>query len=237
MSRIVPVLAMALVVIWAPHGFSFPKAYAGSEHSTNGCEHSDSHGSASCDDRHSSKGEDHEESDSSTPYSTQAPVCDCSGSVAAVDEAANQAQEEYDRAKKDDDRAKKDDDKTILCHVPPGNSDNPQTLYLPASAVSMHLRQHADDYLGLCVGDESGKAKGYEKAKSKCDRDREHADKALEDSDKALEEANQAKSKMEEALAAGGDPCTCSDGTTSHWLYGNPGTSATPTYIRQIHGQ
>jgi hypothetical protein len=239
MNRAVPFWAIVLIAMWMPHGFSFQNAYAGSEHSSNGCEHSNSHGSASCDDHDSSEGEHHghhEESDSHS-YSTQTPVCDCSGSVAASEETAAQAQEDYDRAKEDDDRAKEDDDKTILCHVPPGNSGNPQTLYLPASAVSAHLSQHADDYLGSCVGDESEETRGYEREKSKCSRDKDDADHALEEASKAKDEADQNKSDMDAALAAGGDPCTCPDGTTSRWLYGNPGSSAAPTYMRQIHGQ
>lgn len=233
MNKVIPVLAMALVAVWAPYGFSFQSAYAGSDKSSNGCEHSNSHGSASCDDN-SFKDSESKDGDS---YSIQTPVCDCSGAVAMADEAATKAQDDYDKAKEDDDKAKEDSDKTILCHVPPGNSGNPQTLYLPSSGVSAHLREHADDYLGACVGDDSEQTKGYEESKSSYDKDKEDADKALEETSKAKDEADKNKSDMDVALAEGGDPCTCADGSTGTWIYGTPGTSATPTSVRQIRGQ
>ena len=37
-----------------------------------------------------------------------------------------------------------------ICHVPPGNTGNPQTLTLPVATARMHLRQHPDDYRGPC---------------------------------------------------------------------------------------
>ena len=38
-----------------------------------------------------------------------------------------------------------------FCHVPPGNSGNPQTLTLPESAANnAHLNNHEDDYPGVC---------------------------------------------------------------------------------------
>jgi hypothetical protein len=40
--------------------------------------------------------------------------------------------------------------KVYLCHVPPGNSNNPQTLSVAVSAVPGHLSNHPGDALGTC---------------------------------------------------------------------------------------
>jgi hypothetical protein len=44
--------------------------------------------------------------------------------------------------------------RTTICHVPPGNPGNGQTLSLPPGAVDAHLRNHPFDHLGPCVGNE-----------------------------------------------------------------------------------
>ncbi|MBW8050491.1 MAG: T9SS type A sorting domain-containing protein [Cytophagales bacterium] len=44
--------------------------------------------------------------------------------------------------------------KVQICHIPPGNPDNPQTLCISSNAVPAHLTNHGD-YLGLCVVDSS----------------------------------------------------------------------------------
>ncbi len=40
--------------------------------------------------------------------------------------------------------------KVILCHVPPGNPGNPQTLSVSINAVPTHLSMHSGDRLGYC---------------------------------------------------------------------------------------
>lgn len=40
--------------------------------------------------------------------------------------------------------------KVVLCHVPPGNPRNPQTLCIAPSAVPAHLDKHPGDCLGPC---------------------------------------------------------------------------------------
>ena len=40
--------------------------------------------------------------------------------------------------------------KTTICHIPPGNPNNPQTIKVGASAVNPHLAH--GDYLGVCGG-------------------------------------------------------------------------------------
>ena len=40
--------------------------------------------------------------------------------------------------------------KVYLCHLPPGNNQNPQTLSISVNAVSSHLSNHSGDALGKC---------------------------------------------------------------------------------------
>ncbi len=54
----------------------------------------------------------------------------------------------------DDDHDDDDDDnnyKVYLCHVPPGNTNNPQTLRISVNAVAAHLSNHPGDKLGSCA--------------------------------------------------------------------------------------
>jgi len=55
-------------------------------------------------------------------------------------------------------------DKVTLCHVPNGNSGNPQTLSVADSAVDAHLTQHSGDYLGACVAaiSDNSSSSGYD---------------------------------------------------------------------------
>jgi hypothetical protein len=41
-------------------------------------------------------------------------------------------------------------DKVYLCHVPPGNTGNPQQLIISVDAVAAHLLNHPEDKLGVC---------------------------------------------------------------------------------------
>jgi len=40
--------------------------------------------------------------------------------------------------------------KVYLCHVPPGNTQNPQTLSISVNAVPAHIPGHPNDHLGKC---------------------------------------------------------------------------------------
>ncbi len=40
--------------------------------------------------------------------------------------------------------------KVTICHTPPGNTGNPQTLCIAANAVGQHIPGHTADYLGAC---------------------------------------------------------------------------------------
>jgi PKD repeat protein len=41
--------------------------------------------------------------------------------------------------------------KVYLCHMPPGNNQNPQTLEISVNAVAAHLTGHSGDRLGSCA--------------------------------------------------------------------------------------
>ena len=47
-------------------------------------------------------------------------------------------------------------EKVTLCHVPPGNPTNVQTLTVAPSAVQAHLKNHPGDYVGACIPPVSG---------------------------------------------------------------------------------
>ncbi|NCT95011.1 MAG: HYR domain-containing protein [Chitinophagaceae bacterium] len=51
----------------------------------------------------------------------------------------------------DDDDDNEGYNKVYLCHMPPGNSGNPQTLSISVNAVESHLRNHPGDKLGSCA--------------------------------------------------------------------------------------
>jgi hypothetical protein len=61
----------------------------------------------------------------------------------------------------DDDDNEKDHgpgQKVYLCHYPPGNPNNPQTIIISVNAVPFHLNNHPGDHLGKCgqvCGDEN----------------------------------------------------------------------------------
>ena len=45
-----------------------------------------------------------------------------------------------------------------ICHVPPGNPDNPQTITIGAPAAEAHLRNHDGDHLGPCTAADTAAA-------------------------------------------------------------------------------
>ncbi len=42
------------------------------------------------------------------------------------------------------------DNKVLLCHVPPGNPGNEQTICISQKAVPAHLANHEGDHCGPC---------------------------------------------------------------------------------------
>lgn len=49
------------------------------------------------------------------------------------------------------------EDKVLICHIPPGKSDNPQSILVGASSVAAHLAH--GDFLGSC-SDGNGQGDG-----------------------------------------------------------------------------
>lgn len=47
------------------------------------------------------------------------------------------------------DRPGNTEDKVVICHVPPGNPDNPQTIAVDPDDAEDHLANH-EDFLGPC---------------------------------------------------------------------------------------
>jgi hypothetical protein len=60
-----------------------------------------------------------------------------------------------------DARCGNDKKKIMLCHVPPGNSGNPQTICIAPSAVAAHLALHAGDCIGECPANNRIKEEVY----------------------------------------------------------------------------
>lgn len=58
-------------------------------------------------------------------------------------------------------RCGKDGKKVILCHVPPGNPGNPQTLCIAPSAVPAHIGEHPGDCLGPCTFKKNPQSNGH----------------------------------------------------------------------------
>jgi hypothetical protein len=48
------------------------------------------------------------------------------------------------------------EEKVTICHVPPGNPNNPQTLTLSQSGAAAHLRNHPGDSTGACANSKHG---------------------------------------------------------------------------------
>jgi hypothetical protein len=74
-------------------------------------------------------------------------VTDAGGCASAASDPGSQIQ-----INSIDVRCGNNNSKVIICHVPPGNSGNPQTLCIAPSAVPAHLAEHDGDCLGVCPG-------------------------------------------------------------------------------------
>jgi len=56
-----------------------------------------------------------------------------------------------------DDTGANDPNKCTICHLPPGNPSNAQTLTIGCSAVDAHMRNHPGDCMGPCPCQVTGK--------------------------------------------------------------------------------
>ena len=70
------------------------------------------------------------------------------GLSAPVDTVAGIVQ--FDDAKSDKPAKSQYEEKVTICHRPPGNPNNAQTLTLPQSGANNHLRNHPGDTTGPC---------------------------------------------------------------------------------------
>ena len=119
-------------------------------------------------------------SSSSYDFSSATLVCVSKTSLEStlgISSSSDSSKSEDDSSKSSDDSAKSSDDssssssessddsssdKVTICHVPPGNEDNPQTLSVASSAVDAHLSNHPGDHVGACDSSEDSSTKSDE---------------------------------------------------------------------------
>ncbi|MGV3594327.1 MAG: LamG-like jellyroll fold domain-containing protein [Sediminibacterium sp.] len=135
-----------------------------SSHTSKDCKHKDHKYHADCDHKsHSSKDcknkpykYDHDDDDDCDHKSHSSKDCkhkdhkyhaDCDHKSHSSKDCKNKSNKygHYDHDDEDD-----GSQKVYLCHVPPGNPNNPQTLRISINAVESHLRNHPGDKLGSC---------------------------------------------------------------------------------------
>ena len=156
------------------------QAYASDDESKSDDDDKSKDSESKSDDEDKSKDES-----SSTSYDTSSLVCISKTTVETTlssseskdsesksddeDKSKDDESKSDDEGKSDDSSKSDDDGKVTVCHVPPGNEDNPQTLSVDASAVDAHLTEHAGDALGACTESDDDKSKDDE---SKSDEDK-----------------------------------------------------------------
>ena len=94
-----------------------------------------------------------------------------------------------------------------ICHYPPGNPENAQTLTIGVSALDAHLSEHGDT-LGACV--EEDKDKDSE-AKDEESKDSEAKDEESKDSEAKDEESKDSEAKDSDE----GKTTICHDGSNT----------------------
>lgn len=154
--------------------------------------------------------------------------------------------------------------KVTICHIPPGDPDNPQTLSVAVSAVAAHQSQHGDT-LGACPvvpvcdcsvslenidddrdasdnADNTGNVASSNTAFSNTYSNQASDDNIVGDStaniaDDDNSDANDAQDNIDNvaaAAASGGPLCTCADGSSGVLV--DPDSSA-PTNMRGLSGK
>jgi len=93
---------------------------------------------------------------------------------------------------KDNQQSSVDDDKITICHLPPGNQSNPQTLTISKNALKAHL-DHGD-IIGTC--DDVKKQQDADQAKQKAEQDRQQ--KEADDKAKQLAEQDRLQKEADE---------------------------------------
>jgi hypothetical protein len=152
--------------------------------------------------------------------------------------------------------------KVTICHIPPGNPDNPQTLSVAAAAVAAHQSQHGDT-LGACpavstcdcsvslenVDDDRDASDNSDnmsnEASSNTAFSNTYSNQASDDNtvgdstanvaDDDNSDANDAQDNIDNVAAAVGGPiCTCADGSSGVLVDPNP---SAPTNIRGLRAK
>ncbi|MBX9853088.1 MAG: hypothetical protein K2X86_15200, partial [Cytophagaceae bacterium] len=111
-----------------------------------------------------------------------------------------------------------EEEKVSICHLPPGNPDNPQTILIPKSALKAHL-DHGD-VIGTC--DEVEKKKRDDEEKKRVEDEKKK--KAEEEKKKKAEEE---KKRLEEEKKVIDTPTEEEKVTICHLPPGNPDNTQT----------
>jgi len=151
-------------------------------------------------------------------------------------------------------------DKVVICHRPPGDPTNEQTLQVDQSAVAAHMA-HGDS-MGACAADSANLicSCGVNLSNSAGDdNDNSAGDDNIAGDDNVAGDGVE-NTAGDDNLAgndnAEGDDvdnidnsvataaaCTCADGSTGYWSASTggppvvPGTTSVPQSVREIHGK
>lgn len=123
------------------------------KHNHKSCDHK-SHDKKNCKDKYDDGDDDNDECDHKSHSSKDCKHKGhnhnkCNHGSHSSSSCSNK-KDKHDHDDDDDDDDDDNNDKVYLCHVPPGNSGNPQTLKISVNAVAAHLTNHPGDKLGSC---------------------------------------------------------------------------------------
>ena len=90
--------------------------------------------------------------------------------------------------------------KTVICHIPPGNPNNPQTLDVADSSVPAHLAH--GDYLGECIISQEDNEQSNSESNEQSNP--ENNEQGNENVEQNSEESNEAQAENEPILIRGG---------------------------------
>ncbi|ATX78959.1 hypothetical protein Ga0123461_0522 [Mariprofundus aestuarium] len=141
--------------------------------------------------------------------------------------------------------------KVTICHIPPGNPSNTQTLSVGESAVAAHLAEHGD-YLGACgsavTNDNDNASNSNDNASNNNDNESKDNDNESKDNDsESKDNDNESKDNDNESSGGGslsscdcppGIPsCVCPDGAAGNPITATPLSNANVQSLRSIHGE
>ena len=120
--------------------------------------------------------------------------------------------------------------KVTICHIPPGNPSNTQTLSVGESAVAAHLAEHGD-YLGACG---SAVTNDNDNASNSNDNASNNNDNESKDNDN---ESSGGGSLSSCDCPPGIPSCVCPDGAAGNPITATPLSNANVQSLRSIHGE